>query len=232
MRPPGHQCHPPHCQHGDWQGLCSSPGTRRYAQTQNKFKINIQAFCLIFTRLATSTAVNHLFHFLTRSPDDPTEFGILHHDFDEDREFYVAHLDHLMISGRDYMIRINFVSQLTDGLKGFYRSGYQDEEGNQRYKGWVFSYNLQSINSDVINGLTFLFSSTDILLLPSSSRHLRGGLSHALTSQPWRPHLRSAWVEPRTWTHFQICPFRNGEKEWRGKLPVTRDQLAITCYNN
>lgn len=65
-------------------------------------------------------------------PDEPTDFKILHHDFDKSREFYIAHLDHLMVSGRDYVIRIKFVSKLSDGLHGFYRSGYRDEEGNQR----------------------------------------------------------------------------------------------------
>ena len=51
---------------------------------------------------------------------------ILKHDYDKDREFYIAHLSKALTPGHAYKISINYVARLSDNLKGFYRSVYKD----------------------------------------------------------------------------------------------------------
>ena len=51
---------------------------------------------------------------------------IAKHDYDKAREFYIAHLSQTLTPGRKYVIKINYVANLNDDLKGFYRSVYKD----------------------------------------------------------------------------------------------------------
>lgn len=51
------------------------------------------------------------------------------HKYDKDREFYIAMLDEQMEKGKKYVIKIDFVAILRNGLKGFYRSTYKNAEG-------------------------------------------------------------------------------------------------------
>lgn len=51
---------------------------------------------------------------------------IVKHAYDEQREFYIAHLSKTLTPGQKYVIKINYVAELNDNLKGFYRSQYKD----------------------------------------------------------------------------------------------------------
>ena len=51
---------------------------------------------------------------------------IVKHAYDKDREFYIAHLSQSLTPGKTYKININYVANLNDNLKGFYRSVYKD----------------------------------------------------------------------------------------------------------
>lgn len=55
---------------------------------------------------------------------------ISEHVYDEDREFYIAQLPADLVPGRNYTLKIHFVAKLDASLKGFYRSTYQDKQGN------------------------------------------------------------------------------------------------------
>ena len=52
--------------------------------------------------------------------------SIVKHDYDKEREFYIARLSQTLKPGQKYVIKINFVANLNDNLKGFYRSVYKD----------------------------------------------------------------------------------------------------------
>ena len=56
---------------------------------------------------------------------------IVGHEFDEDREFYILKLGKKIEKGNHYQISIDFVSELNDELRGFYRSTYKDKDGNE-----------------------------------------------------------------------------------------------------
>ena len=49
------------------------------------------------------------------------------HKFDKYREFYITNLDRAIIKDNLYRITMDFIAQLSDNLKGFYRSQYQDK---------------------------------------------------------------------------------------------------------
>ena len=57
------------------------------------------------------------------------QFHISEHKYDEDREFYIVQLDEDMEQGKNYVIKIKFTAILRDGLKGFYRSSYKNDQG-------------------------------------------------------------------------------------------------------
>ena len=61
------------------------------------------------------------------------EIGVLDHEFDNDREFYITKLSKGITKGNQYRISIDFVSALGDNLKGFYRSSFKNEDGEKRY---------------------------------------------------------------------------------------------------
>ena len=52
--------------------------------------------------------------------------SIVKNDYDKEREFYIARLSQTLKPGQKYVIKINFVANLNDNLKGFYRSVYKD----------------------------------------------------------------------------------------------------------
>ena len=56
---------------------------------------------------------------------------IVGHEFDEDREFYILKLGKKIEKGNVYRVSIDFVSELNDELRGFYRSTYRDKDGNE-----------------------------------------------------------------------------------------------------
>ncbi len=51
---------------------------------------------------------------------------IVKHSYDLDREFYIAHLGQTLKPGNEYVIKIDYVANLNDNLKGFYRSVYKN----------------------------------------------------------------------------------------------------------
>lgn len=59
------------------------------------------------------------------------QLSVREHKYDKDREFYIAQLDKKLVKGMKYVVRINFVSKLSASLKGFYRSVYKNEKGEE-----------------------------------------------------------------------------------------------------
>ncbi len=55
--------------------------------------------------------------------------GVAGHEYDKDREFYIARLDRNLEKGKKYVIQMDFVGKLSASLKGFYRSTYKNEVG-------------------------------------------------------------------------------------------------------
>ncbi|ROT77110.1 putative aminopeptidase N [Penaeus vannamei] len=58
--------------------------------------------------------------------------GIKNHEYDHDRQFYIAHLKNELQKGRKYVLSMEFLGYLNDKLHGFYRSTYMDAAGNTR----------------------------------------------------------------------------------------------------
>ncbi|KAK7085869.1 hypothetical protein SK128_006192, partial [Halocaridina rubra] len=55
------------------------------------------------------------------------------HEFDSLREFYIAHLKKPLDRGSHYKLKMGFRGYLNDNMKGFYRSTYTDDDGNQKF---------------------------------------------------------------------------------------------------
>ena len=51
-------------------------------------------------------------------------------EYDEDREFFIIHLQESCTVGKSYVTNIQYTAYLKDNLKGFYRSAYKDEKSN------------------------------------------------------------------------------------------------------
>ena len=51
-------------------------------------------------------------------------------EYDEDREFFIIHLQESCTVGKSYVTNIQYTAYLKDNLKGFYRSAYKDKETN------------------------------------------------------------------------------------------------------
>ncbi len=60
-----------------------------------------------------------------------TQLSIIKHAYDAEREFYIAHLDSDLKPNATYNIQIWFTAKLADSLKGFYRSVYKNEKGEE-----------------------------------------------------------------------------------------------------
>ncbi|XP_047472166.1 aminopeptidase N-like [Penaeus chinensis] len=54
------------------------------------------------------------------------------HEYDHDRQFYIAHLKKELQKGKKYILSMEFLGYLNDKLHGFYRSTYMDADGNTR----------------------------------------------------------------------------------------------------
>ncbi|XP_050688572.1 aminopeptidase N-like [Eriocheir sinensis] len=59
--------------------------------------------------------------------------GIAKQTYDKDREFYHAHLRRPLTKGKRYKLTMEFQGYLGDGLHGFYRSSYKDDNGTERW---------------------------------------------------------------------------------------------------
>ena len=60
------------------------------------------------------------------------DIGVVEHEFDDDREFYIIKIDQTIEKGKVYRISMDFVSALNDNLKGFYRSSFKTKEGETK----------------------------------------------------------------------------------------------------
>ena len=58
--------------------------------------------------------------------------NIKRHEYDKDRELYIAHLGQDLKVGKEYVIKIDFTGHLQDSLRGFYRSKYIDKNGQEK----------------------------------------------------------------------------------------------------
>ena len=59
------------------------------------------------------------------------EIKVVGYGFDKDREFYTLKLEKKITKGNVYRVAMNFVSELNDELKGFYRSTYKNDNGDE-----------------------------------------------------------------------------------------------------
>ena len=59
------------------------------------------------------------------------EVSIIGHEYDTDREFYIANLGENLKPGKVYVISIEYTAYLKDNMKGFYRSVYKDRATGQ-----------------------------------------------------------------------------------------------------
>ena len=66
---------------------------------------------------------------LTRTSDGST-VPIESHSYDNEYQYYIAELSEDLVVDEEYSIAMEFKGYLNDQLKGFYRSIYQDEDGN------------------------------------------------------------------------------------------------------
>eukprot|EP00095_Tigriopus_kingsejongensis_P003865 maker-scaffold1168_size57759-snap-gene-0.7 protein:Tk03865 transcript:maker-scaffold1168_size57759-snap-gene-0.7-mRNA-1 annotation:"aminopeptidase n" len=57
------------------------------------------------------------------------DIQITGHKYDKEREFYIIELGHDLVPGTNYTMSVHFVAELADGLNGFYRSTYQNNDG-------------------------------------------------------------------------------------------------------
>ena len=53
--------------------------------------------------------------------DENVPLDIIGHEYDEDREFYVIHLEQNLEPNTDYVVFVPFLAILNDDLSGFYR---------------------------------------------------------------------------------------------------------------
>ncbi|XP_045589686.1 aminopeptidase N isoform X2 [Procambarus clarkii] len=58
--------------------------------------------------------------------------NIKKHEYDHERQFYVAHLEEELQQGHKYILSMEFIGYLNDQLHGFYRSNYRDSDGTEK----------------------------------------------------------------------------------------------------
>ncbi|XP_027211487.2 aminopeptidase N [Penaeus vannamei] len=60
------------------------------------------------------------------------DVGIKMHQYDPERQFYIAHLEKQLEKGEKYVLSMDFLGYLNDQLHGFYRSTYRDDDGTNK----------------------------------------------------------------------------------------------------
>ncbi len=91
-------------------------------------------FRLIANNVTLHTAdmeIDHSSVTLIEKGNSKSEIEVSGNDYDQDREFYITKLNGWVKPGRSYVWTAEFVAQLTDSLKGFYRSVYKDENDRE-----------------------------------------------------------------------------------------------------
>lgn len=68
-----------------------------------------------------------------RPVGDPAgpDLAIAAHQYDAERQFYVAQLSEPLRRGGRYVLSMHFLGLLNDMMKGFYRSSYMDADGTE-----------------------------------------------------------------------------------------------------
>ncbi|XP_071548247.1 aminopeptidase N-like isoform X2 [Panulirus ornatus] len=98
----------------------------------------------------TSNITLHMADIITRNEtimlralDDPhgEDLKIRQHEYDNERQFYVAHLEQELQPGHKYLLSMEFLGYLNDHLRGFYRSSYTDADGTHK---WLAATQFQS----------------------------------------------------------------------------------------
>ncbi|KAK3857882.1 hypothetical protein Pcinc_035893 [Petrolisthes cinctipes] len=69
------------------------------------------------------------------------EVVIRRHQYDHEREFYIAHLEEALQKGNKYTLSMEFIGLLNDQLHGFYRSNYRNANGTEV---WLASTQFQA----------------------------------------------------------------------------------------
>lgn len=54
------------------------------------------------------------------------------HEYNHEKQFYVAHLEEPLMEGQRYILSMDFEGHLNDQLHGFYRSTYRDADGTEK----------------------------------------------------------------------------------------------------
>ena len=68
---------------------------------------------------------------VTDANRDPVD--IVGYEYDHDKQFYVIHLGEAMVQDMNYDVVITYTAILNDALTGFYRSSYEDENGDTQW---------------------------------------------------------------------------------------------------
>lgn len=63
---------------------------------------------------------------------DGPSLKIRKHEYDHEKQFYLAHLEEPLVKGQKYILSMAFVGHLNDQLHGFYRSTYRDADGTEK----------------------------------------------------------------------------------------------------
>ncbi|XP_071548249.1 aminopeptidase N-like isoform X2 [Panulirus ornatus] len=89
----------------------------------------------------TSNITLHMADIITRNETitlvplgdlDGPGLRIKKHEYDNERQFYVAHLEQELQPGHKYLLSMEFLGYLNDQLHGFYRSSYRDTDGTDK----------------------------------------------------------------------------------------------------
>ncbi|KAK7027941.1 hypothetical protein SK128_026276 [Halocaridina rubra] len=72
---------------------------------------------------------------VTVKPSGPLErphLQIQQHEYDHEREFYIAHFEEPLERGKKYILSMHYMGYLNDRLEGFYRSTYKHYDGTDK----------------------------------------------------------------------------------------------------
>ena len=109
----------------------SGPGDRRFTFDG---EVNIRVECRKATDMITMHINNITIYTLTvvRLTDGEKENLVSSYNIDEKYQFLNIKLTGQMEENEDYEVMITYLGELWDGLAGFYRSTYTNEDGEQR----------------------------------------------------------------------------------------------------
>ncbi|XP_042891238.1 aminopeptidase N-like [Penaeus japonicus] len=86
----------------------------------------------ITLHMADIITKNDTVKILSRDEAEAGAVNIRMHQYDPERQFYIAHLEEALQKGKKYVLAMEFVGYLNDQLRGFYRTTYVDGDGIQK----------------------------------------------------------------------------------------------------